>query len=315
MSLRRSSLVAAGLAAALVAVPGTAAAAPSDPVDQITAFLDELAAAAPSGAEGAGLPAFTVPPGVRAAFQQLADAAMLPENCVDGVADAIDLVLAGLVALPLELADALAELLELLGGGEGLPLPDELAVLQDLLDQLLGGLAGAAPAAPAAATPGDAAAETAPEEEAPAPATPLDPLLGALPAELPGAPEGTPEEEVPEEEAPVEEAPELPTLVQGLVALGEALQACVPTPPTGGEETPQPTAPVTSPAEPPAPGPAPHTPAPVAQPVTYLGYAPTGADAARADDSSVPLTAVAGGLVLLAGAGAAGYGMRGRARG
>jgi hypothetical protein len=318
LSLRRSSLVAAGLATALVAVPGTAAAAPSEPVDRITGFLDELAAAAPSAGSGSGLPAFTVPPEVRAAFQQLADAAMLPENCVDGVADAIDLVLAGLVALPLELADALAELLELLGGGEGLPLPEELAVLQDLLDQLLGGLAGAAPAAPEAA-----AAEGPAEEEVPAPTTPLDPLLGALPVELPelpgaGAPEETPEEapeaEAPEEEVPAEESPELPTLVQGLVALGEALQACVPTPPAA-EETPEPATPVTQPAEPPAPAPAPHTPTPIAQPVTYLGYAPTGADTPRADDASVPLTAVAGGLVLLAGAGAAGYGMRGRARG
>ena len=61
-----------------------------------------------------------------------------------------------------------------------------------------------------------------------------------------------------------------------------------------------------------APAPAPEVQQPVAQPVAYPGYAPTGADTARADDVSVPLTALGGGLVLVA-AGAAGYGMRGRA--
>ncbi|SOC47532.1 hypothetical protein SAMN05660748_0874 [Blastococcus aggregatus] len=286
--------MATGLAAALVAVPaGTAAAA--DPVDTVTGFLDGLAAEAPSAQTAPGVPAFEVPPAIRAAFQQLADAAMLPENCVDGVADAIELILNGLIALPLELADVLADLLALLGGG-GAPLPGDLAALQELLEELLGGLTDAPPAAaPVAAD--DASA--------------LD-----LPIPVPGAetPEEQPGEELPDEEIPGGESPELPTLIDGLLALGAALQACVPAA-AAPAETPKPTTPpVSAPTQqPPAATPAPHTPAPAAQPVAYLGYAPTGADSARADDTSVPLTAVAGGLVLLAGAGAAGHWMRGRA--
>ncbi|MGY2127107.1 hypothetical protein [Blastococcus sp. SYSU DS0617] len=281
-----------------------AAANEAEPVEQVTAFLEGLAAEAPSDGAAPGLPAFEVPPEIRAAFQQLADAAMLPENCVDGVADAIELILGGLIALPLELADALAALLELLGGGEGLPLPDELAVIEDLLDQLLGGLAGAAPGAvdeSAAADQSAAEGEAAPEGAA-------LPLVGDVEGLLGG--EGAPEGEVPAEETPAPETPELPTLtlVDGLVALGEALAACIPAPPTE-EPEPEPETPVVHPT--PA-QPAPHAPEPVAQPVAYLGYAPTGADAPRADDTSVPLTALGGGLVLVA-AGAAGYGMRGRA--
>lgn len=269
-----------------MAVPGTAGAADGDPLAEVTGFLEELAAGAPSQETAPGLPEFAVPPEIRAAFQQLADAAMLPENCVDGVADAIELILAGLIALPLDLADVLADLLELLGGG-GVPLPDELAVLEDLLDQLLGGLTGGLPAAPVGAD------DAVVEEEAPAEGAEELPVEG-------------------EEESPEGEAPELPTLIDGLLALGDALAACIPAPPVGGGTPTSP--PVATPTQqPPAATPAPQTPAPVAQPVAYLGYAPTGADAPRADDASVPLTAVAGGLVLLAGAGAAGYGMRGRA--
>lgn len=287
--------MATGLAAALVAVPaGTAAAA--DPVDTVTGFLDGLAAEAPSAQAVPGLPEFTVPPAIRAAFQQLADAAMLPENCVDGVADAIELILNGLIALPLELADVLADLLALLGGG-GLPLPGDLAVLQDLLDELLGGLTGGLPAAPVAA-----------DDAAPDDAAALD-----LPVPLPGNEEGA-DEEIPDEEVPGEESPELPTLIDGLLALGAALQACIPAAPELPTGTPTPTTPpVAVPTQqPPAATPTPLAPAPAAQPVAYLGYAPTGADSARADDTSVPLAALAGGL-LLVGAGAAGYGMRGRA--
>lgn len=96
-----------------------------------------------------------------------------------------------------------------------------------------------------------------------------------------------------------------------LAQLEEALVACLPV-----EEEPEPE-PEPEPTTPPVVHPAPEQPAPpaahpVAQPVAYLGYAPTGADTARADDASVPLTALGGGLVLVA-AGAAGYGMRGRA--
>ena len=92
-----------------------------------------------------------------------------------------------------------------------------------------------------------------------------------------------------------------------LAELEAALTACLPV-----EEEPEPE-PETPVVAPPAPEqPAPPAAQPVAQPVSYPGYAPTGADTARADDVSVPLTALGGGLVLVA-AGAAGYGMRGRA--
>jgi hypothetical protein len=102
-------------------------------------------------------------------------------------------------------------------------------------------------------------------------------------------------------------------ILAGLEELAATLPACLPAPPTdGGTPTPGPTTPPAATPTPQPPAATPHAPAPVAQPVAYLGYAPTGADSARADDTSVPLTALAGGL-LLVGAGAAGYGMRGRA--
>ncbi|MBJ7451636.1 MAG: hypothetical protein JHC71_06065 [Blastococcus sp.] len=100
-------------------------------------------------------------------------------------------------------------------------------------------------------------------------------------------------------------------IIGGLELVLASLESCVPTPPAG-EEPEEPAPPVT-----PVGGGAPQAPAPqvqesVAQPVSYPGYAPTGAGTAKADDVSVPLTALGGGLVLVA-AGAAGYGMRGRA--
>ena len=104
-----------------------------------------------------------------------------------------------------------------------------------------------------------------------------------------------------------EEAPELPTLIEGLIAFGAALQACVPEAPAEEPEPENPGVVLPTPEQP-----APPAAQPVAQPVSYPGYAPTGAGTARADDVSVPLTALGGGLVLVA-AGAAGYGMRGRA--
>ena len=95
-------------------------------------------------------------------------------------------------------------------------------------------------------------------------------------------------------------------IIGGLELVLASLESCVPTPPAGEEPAP----PVT-----PVGGGTPQAPAPdVEQPVgvSYPGYAPTGADEARADDVSVPLAALGGGLVLVT-AGAAGYGMRGRA--
>lgn len=94
-----------------------------------------------------------------------------------------------------------------------------------------------------------------------------------------------------------------------LAELDAVLTACLPV-----EEEPEPEPEPQTPTvvHPTPEQPAPPAAQPVAQPVTYPGYAPTGADTARADDVSVPLTALGGGLVLVA-AGAAGYGMRGRA--
>lgn len=297
----RRALVAAGLAAALVTVPGTAAATEADPVEEVTSFLEGLATEAPAAQALPGLPPFTVPPAVLDAFRQLADAAMLPESCVDGVAEAIELIVNGIIALPLELAGALADLLELLGGG--IPGGEGLEPLQDLLEQLLGGLTGGLPGGLPGALPGGLPGTAA---VAAGDATAVD-----APAE--GVPEADPLEADVPEEGEVPGGPDLPTLtlVDGLLALGAALQGCIPAPPAGEEpEKPEPTTPPVSHPTPEAPKPA---PAPVAQPVSYPGYAPTGADTARADDASVPLTALAGGLVLVAGAGAAGYGMRGRA--
>ncbi len=109
-----------------------------------------------------------------------------------------------------------------------------------------------------------------------------------------------------------EEAGPSEDIIGGLELVLASLEACVPTLPSG--EEPEPGMP---PVVHPTPEqPAPHAPQPVsqpvAQPVAYPGYAPTGAETARADDTSVPLTALGGGLLLVA-AGAAGYGMRGRA--
>jgi hypothetical protein len=95
----------------------------------------------------------------------------------------------------------------------------------------------------------------------------------------------------------------------GLAQLDEVAAACLP------EEEPEPQpqpapAPVVVPSPQP-PAPAPVAPAaPVAKPVAYPGYAPTGVTTTDAADATVPL-AIAG-LVLLS-AGAAGYGMRRRA--
>jgi hypothetical protein len=101
-------------------------------------------------------------------------------------------------------------------------------------------------------------------------------------------------------------------IVGGLELVLASLESCVPTPPAEEEpEQPAPVAPVGG-GTPQQPAPAPHVEQPAAQPVAYPGYAPTGADMAQADDVSVPLTALGGGLVLVA-AGAAGYGMRLRA--
>jgi hypothetical protein len=102
-------------------------------------------------------------------------------------------------------------------------------------------------------------------------------------------------------------------VVAGLQLIATTLaEDCAPTPPTAEEPEPEPEVDDSEVVHPAPEHPAPPAAQPVAQPVSYPGYAPTGVDTARADDVSVPLTALGGGLVLVA-AGAAGYGMRGRA--
>lgn len=101
-------------------------------------------------------------------------------------------------------------------------------------------------------------------------------------------------------------------IIGGLELVLASLEKCVPALPTGEKPEPEQPEQETPVVHPTPQQPAPHAPQPVAQPVAYLGYAPTGAETARADDTSVPLTALGGGLLLVA-AGAAGYGMRGRA--
>jgi hypothetical protein len=271
----------------MVTVPaGMAAAAPEADGDAAKPAIDFLL----NGANGQltpeallALPAIEIPQPVREALEQLGDVVALPEGCLGGVVDALELILNGVIELPLELVDALAGLLELLAGlGEGLP---EIPVLTDLVEFLEGlpGLGGAIePVSPA----DDALVVSGTETGA-----------GATPA-------------VTEEEVLAEGEMELPTVIQGLVALGETLVGCLVPPTEEPEPEPEPENPPVVQPEPEQP--APPAAQPVAAPLSYPGYAPTGADTARADDVSVPLTALGGGLVLVA-AGAAGYGMRGRA--
>ncbi|MCF6744282.1 hypothetical protein E9529_08325 [Blastococcus sp. KM273128] len=255
----RRVLVASGLAAALVGVPGLARAdepvAPPDPLQPVSDLLEgvigDLGTApalpgSPAGEEAdppgekaepdvVPVPAVEVPAELEAALQQLGAALQLPDSCVAGIADAVELVVAGLVAVPVQLVGVVTELgsaLEGLAGG--------------------GGLEG---------------------------------LLG-LREELQGA------------FAPAVIADS--SVVHGLQLLAETLPTCVPAPPAE-EEPPPPAAP-----EPHVPGPAAPAPVehPVAQPVSYPGYAPTAGDAE--DDGPSP--ALAGLVVALAaGAGSAGW--------
>jgi hypothetical protein len=102
--------------------------------------------------------------------------------------------------------------------------------------------------------------------------------------------------------------------------LGQALQdlattlkeKCMPTPPpAGGSHTNPPPPAAAQPVVPAAQPAPPAAAAPVAQPVSYPGYAPTGGTPEESS-SPVPL-AVLGGVVLLSGVGAAGYRMSSRA--
>ncbi|MGY1988115.1 hypothetical protein ACI792_18005 [Blastococcus sp. SYSU DS0669] len=252
----RRALVASGLAAALVAVPGLARAdEPADPLQPVTDILEGVVgdgsvpvvpeapglpgAPAEEGAEPGDddgepdvdpVPAVAVPAELEAALQQLAAALGLPESCVTGIVDSVELVAEGLVAVPVELVDVVADLrdaLEGVAGGGG------LEGLLGLGEELQGA---------------------------------LDPALVSDSA-----------------------------VVEGLQLLAETLPTCVPALPAE-EEPPAP-----------SPDPAPAVPAPVehpvAQPVTYPGYAPTGAEQ---EDDGVPRALGALALAVVAGAGSAG---------
>ena len=278
------------MAVALIAVPGIALAEENPPggsVQDPTVVLDELVGGVPSGTEGgteggdesvedetggadtggddAGTgdtpapPALETPDPLLEGLKELTRALGIPDSCVDGISDGIELILNGLLD-PAQLEAILEELTGLLGDFEG--------TLEELLAGLDGGLDGGLGGA-------------------------QEMQLLAAEADAIEAPEGAPGADV----------------IAGIELIVTTLaEECVP---EEEPEQPAPVAPVGG-GTPQAPAPAPQVQEPVAQPVSYPGYAPTGADKARADDVSVPLTALGGGLVLVA-AGAAGYGVRGRA--
>ncbi|MGY2004329.1 hypothetical protein [Blastococcus sp. SYSU DS1024] len=254
-------LVVSGLAVALVAVPGLARAdepaGPPDPLQPVTDLLEDATggvgmppaipgAPATEEADPAGdgdggddvvpVPSVEVPAELEAALQQLAAALHLPESCVAGIVESVELVADGLVAVPVQLVELVSELgtaLEGLAGGGG------LEGLLGLGEELQGA---------------------------------LDPAL-------------------------ITDS----SVVEGLELLAETLPTCVPALP-GKEEPPPPHEPeqphVPQPA---APAPVEH---PVAQPVAYPGYAPTGGDA---EGDGVPPAVGALALAVAAGAGGAGW--------
>ncbi|SEK42826.1 hypothetical protein SAMN04515665_102139 [Blastococcus sp. DSM 46786] len=145
----RRALVASGLAVALATVPGLARAdepvGPSDPLQPVTDLLDggtggpgtppalpglpagDDADPAADGEEQqpevVPVPAVEVPAELEAALQQLGAALQLPESCVAGIVESVELVVAGLVAVPVQLVEVVTELgtaLEGLAGGGGL---------------------------------------------------------------------------------------------------------------------------------------------------------------------------------------------------
>jgi hypothetical protein len=156
----RQLLTASGLAAALVVVPGLARAdeplapagdpgAPvSEAVDEVTDAIGggdtgdpvETPAAGEEGAAPAPGAAPEPPPELDAALRELAAALQLPEDCVNGISQSVDLLIAGLLEVPAELEALVAELRAAL---EELPAqgPDGLAGLPGQLREILEGAA------------------------------------------------------------------------------------------------------------------------------------------------------------------------------
>lgn len=113
---RGRGLLAAGLVAAVVLVPGTAWAEddPALPTD-VAATLDEAGGTDGGGDEAATTttpsePAFEVPPELVAAFGELAAQGGFSEDCVNGVVAALELIGNGLAALPAELEALVTDL-------------------------------------------------------------------------------------------------------------------------------------------------------------------------------------------------------------
>ena len=301
MSLRRSSslrhgrrvLVASGLTAAMLGVPSLAMAddsAPGSPAPDPAALLqqldDGLSASDADGDGAGGTPTIpgaggtpTIPGagggGATPGGDTLPEPTRLeaPDDLLEALKQATRAA-----GIPDSCVDGIAEGFELIVNGLLDPAQLEAIIdeLTGLLEEFEGGLEGV--------TGGSGSL----------------PDLGLLAADA----ESMDEDVAPEEDPGGD-------VVAGLELIGTTLaEDCMPETDQGGT----PTVPVDNGTDGPpvAEHPAPVQQAPVAQPVSYPGYAPTGADSARADDVSVPLTALGGGLVLVA-AGAAGYGMRGRA--
>jgi hypothetical protein len=296
--LRRRALVTAGLVAAVVLVPGVASAAgdattpPS--TDATGSLIPDTGGGDPVGAVINGL--VNGIPGTTGDTGTTGDAGTTGTTGTTGSIDTTGTTGgSGTTAGDLPALDpsALQPLFDALGipadcaptitaDFEGL-IADIPATVQGLLAELLGQLGGGLP------TGGlpDVAQVTDPT----AGGTVIMQLVGAGHAPDVSSPD------------PVE----LPVVtdLQGLFA--DFLDTCVPsapavpTLPAGGSQTPSGTVPVASPAD------AAPVAAPVQQPATYLGYAPTGGTPAESPNP-VPL-AVLGGFALVSVLGAAGYRM------
>jgi hypothetical protein len=161
-SRSRGSLLAAGVACALVLVPGLARAeeTPTNPVtdvvDGVVGGPENTGDTGSEGTdpEGTGTTEPGVPPELADALAQLGAALGLPQDCIDGVSASIQLIIEGLGEIPAELqarlADVLAQLQAL--GSDGPPTDvSGLEGLQTAIEDFLDG--GAATATPTEGAP------------------------------------------------------------------------------------------------------------------------------------------------------------------